>query len=60
MDQGTRKLITMFKALHPRDDIDRQCVSRKEEGRGLTRIQDSVDASTQRIKYYINKRGGTT
>ena len=27
MDQGTRKLITMHKALHPRDDVDRLYVS---------------------------------
>ena len=34
MDQRTRKLTTMNKALHPRDDIDRLYVSRKEGGRG--------------------------
>ena len=32
MDQRTRKLITMHKALHPRDDVDRLYVSRKEGG----------------------------
>ena len=40
MDQRTRKLMTMHKALHPRDDIDRLCVSRKEGGRGLASIED--------------------
>ena len=30
MDQRTRKLMTMHKALHPRDDVDRLHVSRKE------------------------------
>ena len=29
MDQRTRKLMTMHKALHPRDDVERQYVSRK-------------------------------
>ena len=47
MDQRTRKLMTMHKALHPRDDVDRLYVSRKEGGRGLTSIEDSVDASIQ-------------
>ena len=47
MDEETRKLITMHKALHPRDDIDRLYVSRKERERGLTNIEDSVDASIQ-------------
>ena len=45
MDQRTRKLMTMHKALHPRDDVDRLYVSRKEGGRGLAGIEDSVDAS---------------
>ena len=30
MDQRTRKLMTMRKALHPKDDVDRLYVSRKE------------------------------
>ena len=29
MDQRTRKLIIMLKALHPRDDVDRQYVLRR-------------------------------
>ena len=49
MDQRTRKL-KMHKALHPRDDVDRLYVSRKERGRGLASIEDSVDASIQRLK----------
>ena len=44
MDQSTRKLMTMHKALHPRDDVDRLYVSRKEAERGLASIEDSVDA----------------
>ena len=35
MGQRTRKLMAMYKALHPRDDVDRLYVSRKEERRGL-------------------------
>ena len=53
MDQGTRKLMTMHKALHPRDDVDWRYVSRKEEGRWLASIEDSVDASIQRLEDYI-------
>ena len=37
----------MHKALLPRDDVDRLYVSRKEGGRGLASIDDSVDASIQ-------------
>ena len=55
MDQRTRKLINMHKTLQPRDDVDRLYVSRKEGGRGLTSIEDSVDASIQRFEDYIEK-----
>ena len=35
----------MHKTLHPKDDNDRLYVPRKEGGRRLTSIEDSVDAS---------------
>ena len=41
MDQRTRKIMTMNKALHPKDDVDRWYVPRKEGGRGLASINDS-------------------
>ena len=55
MGQRTRKLITVHKALHPRDDVDRLYVSRKEGERGLASIEDSVDASMHRLKDYKEK-----
>ena len=55
MDQRTRKLMIMHKALHPRDDVDRLYVFRKERGKGLASIEDSVDASIQRFEDYIEK-----
>ena len=58
MDQRTRKLMTMHKALHPRDDVDRLYVSRKERGRGLASIEDSIDSSIQRLEDYIQKHDG--
>ena len=48
--------MTMHKALHPRDDVDRLYVSRKEGGRGLASIEDTVDASIQRLEDYIEKQ----
>ena len=47
--------MTMHKALHPRDDVGRLYVSRKEGGKGLDCIEDSIDASIQRINEYIEK-----
>ena len=55
MDQSTRKLKTMNKAQHPRDDVDRLYVSRKEGGRGFASIEESFDASIQRLEEYIEK-----
>ena len=55
MDQRTRKQMTMHKALHPRDDVDRLYVSRKAEGRRLASIEDTVDASIQWLEDYIEK-----
>ena len=55
MDQRTRKLMTIHKVLHLRDDIDRLYGSRKKGGRELTSIKDSIDASIQGLKEYIKK-----
>ena len=55
MDQRTRKLMTMHKAQHSRDDVDRLYVSRKEGRRGLASIKDNVDASIQQLEDYIEK-----
>ena len=48
-------IMTMHKALHRRDDVDRLCISIKEGGRGLASIEDSVDTLIQRLKDYIEK-----
>ena len=42
----------MLETLHPRNDVVRLYVSRKEGGRGLASIEDSVDASIQRLEDY--------
>ena len=55
MDQKTRRLMRIHKALHSGDDIDKLYKSRKEGGRGLTSIQDSDDAWIQRYRDYIKR-----
>ena len=57
MNERTRKQMSMYKPLHPRDDVDRLYVSRKEGGRGLDSIEDSVDASIQWLEDYMHKHG---
>ena len=58
MDQRTRKLMMIHKALHPRDDVDRLYMSRKVGGRELASIQGSIDASIQWLEGYLNKHRG--
>ena len=45
----------MSKALHPRSEIHRLYVSRKEGGLELTNIEDSVDILIRRFKASIKK-----
>ena len=46
MDQRTRKLMTMHKAVYPRDDVGRLYVSRK----GIANIKNSAKTSIQNLK----------
>ena len=50
--------MTMHKALHLGDDVDRLYVSRKEGGRGLASLGASVDESIQRLVDFIEKDEG--
>ena len=58
IDQRTRKFMTIHLALHPRDDVDRLYLPRKEGGRGLTSIQDSVDVLIRWLEDVIKKSWG--
>ena len=55
MDWRTWKLMTMKLALHPWDDVDRLYVSRKDGGRGLVSIKDSVGTSIRWLEDYTEK-----
>ena len=44
MNQRKRKLMTIHKALNPKDGIDRLYLSRREGEKDLASIEDSVDA----------------
>ena len=48
--------MTMHKALHPRDGIERLYVSRKEERREFASIEDYVDAAIRRLEDFIKKK----
>jgi hypothetical protein len=44
IDRKTRKILTMFKVHHPKADIDRLYVKRKEGGRGLVQVEAAFKA----------------
>ena len=53
LDTMTRKQLTMHGSLHPRADVDRLYVSRKDGGRGLMSIEDSIQKEENSIALYI-------
>jgi hypothetical protein len=53
-DRKTQKKLTMHKILHPKADIDRLYVKRKEGGRGLIQIQAAYKAEIINIAEYLN------
>ena len=54
MDRKTRKLFTIYGALHPKSDVDRLYIPRKERGRGLISIEDCVDLAIRGLEVYVH------
>ena len=42
VDRKTRKLVTMYEAHHPKEEVDRLYLQRHEGGRGLIGLEDCV------------------
>ena len=55
LDRMTRKQFTMYKALHPRADVDRLYVSRRDGGRGLLSISDVVCLEKSSLALYVQR-----
>ena len=54
IERKTRKMLTMYKIHHPKADIDRLNVKRKEGGRGLVQIETAYKAEIMNIAEYLN------
>ena len=54
IDRKTRKMLTMYKTHHPKADIDRLHVKRKEGGRGLVQIEAAYKVEIINIAEYLN------
>jgi hypothetical protein len=56
IDRKTTKILTMYKMYHPKTDIDRLYVKRKEGGRGLSQIEAAYKTEIINIAEYFNKK----
>ena len=54
IDRKTRKLFTMYAALHPKSDVDRLYIPRKEGERGLMSIEDCVELAIRGLVVYVH------
>ena len=49
----TRKLLTMHKGKHPKSNVDRLYISRKEGGRGSLNVEDTVHLAIIGLLKYV-------
>ena len=55
LDRRTRKYLTMYGALRPRDSVARTYLPRRNGGRGLTSVEDAVDQAIIGLANYVEK-----
>ena len=53
MDRRTRKLMTMHQTLNPKSDVAKIYISRKEGGRGLITVEDTVKLAIPGLGRYV-------
>ena len=54
IDRKTRKLFTIYGALHTKSDVDRLYIPTKEGGRGLISIKDCVELAIRDLEVYVH------
>ena len=53
LDRKTRKLLTMHGGLHPKSNVDRWYIPRKEGGRGLLNVEDVINLAVIGLERYV-------
>ena len=53
IDRKTRKLLTIYGALHPKSDLDRLYIPGKEGGRSLICNEDCVEVARRVLEVYV-------
>ena len=54
IDRKTMKLFTIYRALHPKSDVDRLYIPRKEGGSGLISIEDCVELTIRGLEVFVH------
>ena len=52
----TRKLLNMHKMLHPKADVERLYIPRKDGGRGLIDVETAFKTATIGLDYYLKHK----
>ena len=55
MDRKTRKLMTMYKTLHPKSDVARLYVPRRKGGRGLISCEWCIKGEENSLGWYVKQ-----
>ena len=53
LDRKSRKTMTMYGGLHPKSDVDRLYVKRKEGGRGLISLERCIREEENGLGFYV-------
>ena len=55
LDRRTRKLMRMHNALHPKSNVDRLYIPRREGGRGLQGVEETVKVKNLGLENYVKE-----
>ena len=58
IDTKTRKLLNMQKMLHPKADVERLYIPRKDGGRGLIEVETILKTATVGLDHYLKHKEG--
>ena len=53
LDRKSRKTMTIYGGLHPKSDVDRLYVKRKEGGRGLISVERCIREEENSLGFYL-------
>ena len=56
MDRKTRKLLTIYRSMHPQGDVDRLYMKRVAGGRGLQSVEETVELEEASLAFYLETK----